>query len=105
MLQQAGEYSANASAAAGGFDRNDAVITRHALKLDEKGWKELAKAGKRWLVEMDKIEKASKTRVAKDDPHGAFDVGLILMLFEAVPFSEGRPGKKKGATAARRARR
>jgi DNA-binding transcriptional ArsR family regulator len=103
MLQQAGEYSAS-SAAAGGFDRNDAVITRHALRLDERGWQELAKASKRWLEEMDKIEKDSRARVAKDDPHSDFDVGLILMLFEAVPFSEGRP-TKKGAGAKRRAGR
>ena len=104
MLQQAGEYSAS-SAAAGGFDRNDAVITRHALKLDEKGWQELAKAAKRWLEEMDKIEKASKARTSKDDPHGAFDVGLILMLFEAVPFSEGGAKKKGAKSSARSARR
>jgi DNA-binding transcriptional ArsR family regulator len=102
MLQQAAEYAAG-SAAAGGFDRNDAAITRHALKLDEKGWKELAKAAKRWLAEMEKIENESRER-GKDDPHAAFDVGLILMLFEAVPFSEARP-EKKTRDAERPARR
>jgi DNA-binding transcriptional ArsR family regulator len=98
MLQQAGEYSAT-SAAAGGFDRKDAAITRHALKLDETGWQQLSKAAKRWLAEMETIETESRERVAKDDPHSAFDVGMILMLFEAVPFSEARSEKKtKGAT-------
>ena len=43
MLRQIGEY-ANGSAAAGGFDRDDANISRLALKLDERGWKKLAAA-------------------------------------------------------------
>ena len=37
MLRQIGEY-ANASAAAGGFDRDDANISRLSLRLDERGW-------------------------------------------------------------------
>jgi DNA-binding transcriptional ArsR family regulator len=104
MLQQAGEYAAS-SAAAGGFDRKEAAIARHGLTLDEKGWQELAKAAKRWQAEMEKIEKDAKGRIGKAADAG-FDVGLILMLFEAAPFSEGPPGKKKApASAAKRARR
>jgi DNA-binding transcriptional ArsR family regulator len=103
MLQQAGEYAAS-SAAAGGFDRKDAAITRHALKLDEEAWKELAAAAKRWLKEMETIESAARKRIGKDDEHKALDVGMILMLFEAVPFSEAG-ATKKASSAARRARR
>ena len=103
MLQQAGEYAAS-SAAAGGFDRKDAAITRHGLKLDEEGWKALASAAKRWLKEMETIETAARKRVGKADPHDALDVGMILMLFEAVPFSESG-ATKKGSPAARRSRR
>ena len=55
MLRQIGEY-ANGSAAAGGFDRDDANISRIALKLDERGWKKLAAASKKWLAEVQKIE-------------------------------------------------
>ena len=55
MLRQIGEY-ANGSAAAGGFDRDDANISRIALKLDERGWKKLAAASKKWLAEVQRIE-------------------------------------------------
>ena len=61
MLRQIGEY-ANASAAAGGFDRADANISRIALKLDEKGWKQLAAASKKWLAEVQKIEDGVQKR-------------------------------------------
>ena len=61
MLQQIGEYTAN-SAAAGGFDRPDAHITRTPLKLDEKGWTELAEASKEWLREVARIEAAARKR-------------------------------------------
>src|SRR5256885_951387 len=42
-LQQIAAY-ANAAAAAGGFDRTDAHLTRTVAKLDAKGWAQLAKA-------------------------------------------------------------
>src|SRR4051794_27041249 len=42
-LQQVHAY-ANAAAAAGGFDRADAHLTRTVAKLDGKGWSQLAKA-------------------------------------------------------------
>jgi len=47
---------ATMSAAAGGFDRADAHFTRSPLRLDEKGWTELAKATKKWLVEVERIQ-------------------------------------------------
>ena len=87
MLQQAGEYAAG-SAAAGGFDRSDAAIARASLKLDEKGWTQLAKAAKKWLAEVDKIEQGALERM-KGDPHAEpLDVGVVTMLFEAVPLSD-----------------
>jgi DNA-binding transcriptional ArsR family regulator len=108
MLRQAGDY-ANGSAAAGGFDRADAHITRTALKLDERGWTELAAATKKWVAEADRIEQAAKKRIAKshEEDDRALDVGMILMLFEALPFSE-RPvpagtGGRKAARGRRRA--
>ncbi len=82
MLQQAGEY-ASGSAAGGGFDRTDAVITRHSLKLDEKGWQELTRAAKKWLAEMDRIEERAARRLEQTDGD-RLDVGMILMVFEAL---------------------
>ena len=43
MLQQIGEY-VTGSAAAGGFDRAEAHMTRNSLRLDERGWQQLATA-------------------------------------------------------------
>jgi DNA-binding transcriptional ArsR family regulator len=88
MLRQIGEY-ANGSAAAGGFDRSDANTSRIALKLDEKGWKQLAAANKKWLAEVQKIEQGVQKRASGPGAeHELFDVGLVMMLFEALPLSE-----------------
>jgi DNA-binding transcriptional ArsR family regulator len=89
MLQQIGEY-ASGSAAVGGFDRPDAHITRTALELDERGWTQLAEATKRWLSEVDRIEEGARKRREPKKPHpdDALNVGLVIMLFEALPFSQ-----------------
>ncbi len=84
-LEQIHDY-ATRSAAAGGFDPADAHFTRTPLKLDERGWTELARASKEWLRETARIEKAAARRL-KADPDVAIDVGLVILLFEALPFS------------------
>jgi DNA-binding transcriptional ArsR family regulator len=104
MLRQIGEY-ANASAAAGGFDRADANISRIALKLDEKGWKQLAAASKKWLAEVEKIEDGVKKRLKKPgDEHDLTDVGLVVLLFEALPISEAAAAHSNSHTSERRPR-
>jgi hypothetical protein len=88
MLRQIGEY-VNGSAAVGGFDRSDANISRLSLRLDERGWKQMARATKKWLAEVDRIQEASTQRNPKGEAeHDLFDVGLVLLLFEAMPFSD-----------------
>lgn len=104
MLRQIGEY-ANASAAAGGFDRADANISRIALKLDEKGWKQLAAASKKWLAEVQKIEDGVQKRLKKPgDEHDLTDVGLVVLLFEALPISEAAAAHSNSNAKARRPR-
>jgi DNA-binding transcriptional ArsR family regulator len=93
VLSQIGNYTTR-SAAAGGFDRADAHLTRTALKLDEKGWSELAKATRRWLVEVQRIEAQAHRRIerTREEPFGA---GLVVMFFEAQQFyasSDHEPG-------------
>ena len=110
MLQQIGEY-ATGSAAAGGFDRADAHITRTAMRLDAKAWTELAAASKRWLADVAKIEARATARLAANGAeHDGIDVGLVIMLFEALPFSRRAPalgraqragGRQAGRSAAR----
>jgi len=104
MLRQIGEY-ANASAAAGGFDRADANISRIALKLDEKGWKQLAAASKKWLAEAQKIEEGAQKRLKKPgDEHDLTDVGLVVLLFEALPISEAAAAHSNSNAKTRRQR-
>jgi DNA-binding transcriptional ArsR family regulator len=84
------EY-AQASAAAGGFDHGDAHLTRTLLRLDAQGFKELGKACDALLAKADEIESRVAKR-AKTDPHAQVkDVGLGLMLFEAVRLSDQQP--------------
>ncbi len=94
ILSQIHEY-ASRSAAAGGFDRADAQFTRTCLKLDREGWSELAQASKTWLQEIARIERDAAKRLA-GDPGAAFDAGLVILLFEALPFSAGSPRAGQG---------
>ena len=99
MLQQIGQY-VTGSAAAGGFDRSEAHMTRSGLRLDERGWQQLAAATRKWLREAERIEETAAKRLAKDGAapeaagDGTLDVGLVLMLFE------GRPGADPSADGA-----
>lgn len=99
MLRQAGDY-ASGSAAAGGFDRPDAHITRTALRLDERGWTKLAAATKKWLAEADRIEGDARKRLEQTGEEPV-DVGLVMLLFEALPFSQRTPAKTKRAAGRR----
>ena len=85
-LEQIGDY-VGGSAAAGGFDRADANLSRVSLRLDEQGWTELARAGTRWLAETDGIQARALER-AGDDGDALLDAGLVLLLFEALAFSD-----------------
>jgi DNA-binding transcriptional ArsR family regulator len=108
-LQMIDEY-ARASAAAGGFDHADAALIRLSMKLDAKGWQQLAKAVNKLFEQAQKIEAESGERLKgkAQANHEAMDVGMVLMLFEAIRLSEaignddGDGHKRRGAR--RRAR-
>jgi len=106
VLSQIGQY-ATQSAAAGGFDRADAHATRTELKLDEDGWSELAEVSKTWLVQVRKIEAEAKRRLERSGEQ-PFDVGLVILLFEAlalfdVPANDGHAASRRGSPKRRRA--
>lgn len=84
LLGQIGEYVAG-SAAAGGFDRPNANLSRVPLRLDEEGWEELASASKRWLAEAEAIQARTVERTRGEPPLAA---GLVLLVFEAQGFSD-----------------
>jgi DNA-binding transcriptional ArsR family regulator len=99
-LQVIDEY-ARVSAAAGGFDRSDAILSRRLVRLDAKGFAELAKASRRLLEQVERIEARAGERLARD-PHAedAVQAGLGVLLFEAVPLTEG-VGEERTRPAAR----
>jgi DNA-binding transcriptional ArsR family regulator len=77
------DYVARA-AVARGFDRRDAHFSRTTLRVDEDGWKALAHTTREWLRAVDAIERD----VAERGSEELFDAGLVVLLFEASPFSE-----------------
>jgi DNA-binding transcriptional ArsR family regulator len=106
ILSQLGQYVTQ-SAAAGGFDRGDAHFTRTALKLDQEGWGEIAKATTHWLEQVQEIEGRTKKRIKRTGEQ-VFDAGLVILFFEAVPFFDapaadnGEPQTKRRSGQARR---
>jgi DNA-binding transcriptional ArsR family regulator len=103
ILRQLYQYVTR-SAVAGGFDRRDAHFTRTPLRLDGDGWHALAAATKEWLRAVAAIERD----VAERGSGESLDAGLVILLFEAKPFSDGpastRAGARPGAPPRRRGR-
>ena len=89
-LQQIYDYG-RASNAAGGFDRADAHITRSPLRLDRAAWERLTASLMRVLEDVADIEQDVRDREAKGEAGELEDVGLVMMLFQALPFSAPRP--------------
>jgi DNA-binding transcriptional ArsR family regulator len=100
-LQTVDDY-ARASAAAGGFDRGEAHLSRTSLKLDAKGWAAAAKACDKLLTDLARVEEAASKRLAKDpSAETVSDAALVLLLFEAVKLSR----QENGAAAPKTTRR
>jgi DNA-binding transcriptional ArsR family regulator len=95
---------ARASAAAGGFDRQDAQLRRTLLKLDARGFAQLSKAVDKLIEQAQKIEASASERIAKN-PHAddIVEAGLGVMLFDAVRLSgpENSDGRTPGARRSR----
>jgi DNA-binding transcriptional ArsR family regulator len=106
-LQTVDDYS-RASAAAGGFDRAEAHLSRTNLRLDAKGWQAAARACDKLLAELGRVDEAASRRLAKDpQTQDASDAAVVLMLFEAVKLTRPEPdapaGRPKRAPRRRRA--
>lgn len=97
LIAKATDY-ATRSAAAGGFDVNEAHISTNTLRLDHQGFEQLAAEVKKWLAKADEIQKSAAKRVDAD-PESAMTVGLTTMLFEALPFSAELSKKGSAASA------
>jgi hypothetical protein len=104
QLKMLEDYT-NASAAAGGFDRGDAVLERKTARLDDKGWKALTAEAAKFLERIDRIETDAAKRLTKAGDEGAIDAGVVLLGFESVPLSTQIPDSKKKRTPMKRPRR
>jgi DNA-binding transcriptional ArsR family regulator len=82
-LEQALDH-AGAAAAAGGFDGEEANLSRESVTLDATGWSELSSAVTRLHTELSEIEERSQRRV-KDGADTPLQAGLVTMLFEVEP--------------------
>ena len=85
-IQQITEYAAT-SAAAGGLDPADAHATRTALRLDRQGWERVSRLLRNALEEITVLEEETRAREAAGETVELEDVGVVLMLFKAVPLS------------------
>jgi DNA-binding transcriptional ArsR family regulator len=77
--------SSTEGAAMGGFDRDDAHITRTRLVLDDKGWSELAEILGGVLASAARIQDESRDRLRKADHAGETRSALVMMLHESAP--------------------
>jgi len=88
--------SATVSAAAGGFERHDAHLTRTRLRLDERGWRELGQALMKLLERAERIQEQSAGRLKRADHQGEIDATLVMMLFETLPTGGAPPVREDG---------
>jgi len=104
-LDQIGRYVEQA-AAMGGFERSEAHMSRQPLRLDARGWKELAREVNGLLERAWEIERESLKRLGEADHAGEIEAGLVMMLFESAVVGTGPvPGgeRPKSRRAAQRA--
>jgi DNA-binding transcriptional ArsR family regulator len=85
----------NASAAAGGFDRSDAVLERTTARVDAKGWAQLMAETQRLLKHIEKIEADAARRIAKTGDETAIDAGIVVLGFESVALGDQIPASTK----------
>jgi DNA-binding transcriptional ArsR family regulator len=96
---------ARASAAAGGFDRDDAQLRRALVKVDARGFAQLSKACDQLLEQAAKIEAAAVERIAKHpQADGVVEAGLGVLLFDSVRLAGGGDSDDRARSTASRRR-
>jgi len=100
-VDQIGAYVA-AGAAEGGFNADNAHITRSPVTVDEKGWHALARELDNLHERIARIESASKARLARSNHADEQEATVVLMLFHSpsgVP-QEAAPSHHQQTTRA-----
>jgi DNA-binding transcriptional ArsR family regulator len=104
-LEQAVDQ-AGAAAVAGGFEHEDANLSRQSVQLDAEGFAELSAAVARLHEELAGIQERSAARLAKGGDEAVLQAGLVTMLFEGEkPGSCGGGGAKPDDPPPGRARK
>ena len=86
------------AAAAGGFSRPDAHLTRTQVSVDEKGWKDLDKELNATLARVQKIADDSAKRLAKAGQDGEQDATVVMMLFGSADAEAAEAASANGST-------
>ena len=89
-VQQTGAHVADA-VKEGGFDRDNAHMSRSAFDLDEKGFNAIAKELNKTLERIERIGAEAKTRLEKNGDTPSFRATAALMLFEGPSQAAGLP--------------
>ena len=96
-----------AGADTGGFDDENAHISRTPARLDEKGWKAISKELLKTLDRVEKLASESEARLAKDGSDDGITANVVMAFFrEAEPkvVEERRPAGTTPRGAGSRAR-
>jgi predicted transcriptional regulator len=89
-VEQVGTH-VQAGAAEGGFDRENAHMTRSAMTLDEKGWLAISKELGKALERIEKLGAEASERVKKNPDGESFRSTAVMMLFEGPSVAAGLP--------------
>jgi DNA-binding transcriptional ArsR family regulator len=90
----------SASAAEGGFDRDDVHLSRTVLTLDQQGWSELNDLLQELVEQALEVQAQSSARLQSDGAQDSEGAALVMMLFEPPTTqgkSEGRKAKRQGS--------
>jgi DNA-binding transcriptional ArsR family regulator len=103
LLEDVGEYATGA-AATGGFDRDNAHLSRHRLTLDADAWDTLAAKLKEVHELVYDLQKESGKRLKKSNHEDERRTGLVMMLFESMPaVPDADEARRAGPSAGRAA--
>ena len=89
------------AAAAGGFSRPDAHLTRTQVTIDERGWKDLDKELNATLARVRRIADDSAKRLAKAGKDGEQAATVVMMLFGDGEDSASAAAANNGASKAK----
>jgi DNA-binding transcriptional ArsR family regulator len=92
-LERAGE-SVTAAAAAGGFNRPEAYVSRGTWQLDSEAWRELADEVRAFLARVEPIHQAATERLAAAGTDG--DAATLLVMLFASGMEPADPPESNG---------